>query len=68
MEYDVIVIDAGLGGLTAANRLVVLGYKVGVFEQHFLAGGYATNFKRKNYNFDVSLHGTGGLERGGGFE
>ncbi len=66
MDYDIIVIGSGVGGLTAASRLAVLGYKVGVFEQHFIAGGYATNFKRKGYNFDVSLHGTGGLENGGG--
>ncbi|MGL5244507.1 MAG: phytoene desaturase family protein [Sarcina sp.] len=65
MDFDVIVIGAGLGGLTAASRLAVLGYKVGIFEQHFIPGGYATNFKRKGYNFDVSLHGIGGLEKGG---
>lgn len=65
MDYDVIVIGSGLGGLTAATRLSVLGYKVGVFEQHFITGGYATNFKRKGYTFDVSLHGIGGLNRGG---
>ncbi|MPQ42958.1 phytoene desaturase family protein [Clostridium tarantellae] len=65
MDFDVIVIGSGLGGLTAASRLAILGYNVGVFEQHFIPGGYATNFKRKNYNFDVSLHGIGGLEKGG---
>ncbi|MEG1310998.1 MAG: NAD(P)/FAD-dependent oxidoreductase [Romboutsia sp.] len=65
MDYDIIVIGSGLGGLTSASRLSNLGYKVGVFEQHFTPGGYATNFKRKGYNFDVSLHGIGGLEEGG---
>lgn len=65
MDFDIIVVGAGLGGLTTASRLAVLGYKVGVFEQHFIAGGYATNFKRKGYQFDVSLHGIGGLEQGG---
>ncbi|MEG1284442.1 MAG: NAD(P)/FAD-dependent oxidoreductase [Romboutsia sp.] len=65
MDYDVIVIGSGIGGLTSASRLATLGYKVGVFEQHFIPGGYATNFKRKGYEFDVSLHGTGGLEEGG---
>lgn len=65
MNYDVIVIGSGLGGLTCAARLSVLGYKVGVFEQHYIPGGYATNFKRCGYNFDVSLHGIGGLEKGG---
>ena len=65
MKYDVIVIGSGLGGLTCASHLSVLGYKVAVFEQHFLAGGYATNFKRHGYEFDVSLHGIGGLQPGG---
>lgn len=36
-----------------------------IFEKHFFIGGYATNFKRKGYNFDVSLHGIGGLQEGG---
>lgn len=65
MDFDIIVIGSGLGGLTCAARLSTLGYKVGVFEKHFQAGGYATNFKRKGYNFDVSLHGIGGLCKGG---
>lgn len=32
MKYDVIVIGSGLGGLTCASHLSVLGYKVAVFE------------------------------------
>lgn len=65
MDYDVIVIGSGIGGLTLGSRIANCGYKVGVFEKHFIPGGYATNFKRKGYNFDVSLHGIGGLDQGG---
>ena len=65
MDYDIIVIGSGLGGLTLGSRLATFGYKVGVFEKHFIPGGYATNFKRKGYNFDVSLHGIGGLDKEG---
>ena len=65
MDYDIIVLGSGLGGLTCASRLAILGYKVGVFEKHFIPGGYATNFKRKGFNFDVSLHGIGALDEGG---
>lgn len=65
MDFDVIVLGSGMGGLTCASRLSILGYKVAVFEKHFIPGGYATNFKRKGYNFDVSLHGIGGLDVGG---
>ncbi|MFK4301779.1 phytoene dehydrogenase-like protein [Paenibacillus sp. RC254] len=56
-KYDVIVIGAGLGGLSCAARLSALGYRTAVFESHTLAGGFATEFKRKGYTFDVSLHG-----------
>lgn len=65
MDYDIIVIGSGMGGLTLGSRLASCGYKVGIFEKHFIPGGYATNFKRKGYNFDVSLHGIGGLDEGG---
>ncbi|MGL4991374.1 MAG: phytoene desaturase family protein [Sarcina sp.] len=65
MEYDVIVIGSGIGGLTTAATLAKQGYRVLVLEKHFLAGGYATNFKRKGFNFDVSLQGIAGLEEDG---
>lgn len=65
MDFDVIVLGSGLGGLTCASRLSKLGFKVGVFEKHYIPGGYATNFKRSGYNFDVSLHGIGALDNGG---
>jgi len=64
--YDVIVIGAGLGGLTSALTLAKEGKKVLVVEKHDKVGGYAHNFKRKDkdgnfYTFDSSLHSTGGL-------
>ena len=65
MNFDVIILGTGMGGLTCASRLSKLGYKVGVFEKHFIPGGYATNFKRRGYTFDVSLHGIGALDEGG---
>lgn len=65
MHFDVIVLGSGLGGLTCASRLSKLGLKVGVFEKHHIPGGYATNFNRRGYNFDVSLHGIGALDKGG---
>lgn len=56
MKYDVIIIGAGLGGLTAGAKLAKEGKKVLVVEQHSVPGGYATTFKRKDFLFEVGLH------------
>jgi all-trans-retinol 13,14-reductase len=57
-EYDVIVIGAGLAGLTAANTLARAGHSVLLLEHHYQLGGMATWFKRQNgHIFDISLHG-----------
>lgn len=69
-NWDVIVIGAGLGGLSAATRLARTGLRVLVLEQHVFAGGYAHHFLRKVrgtkivYDFDVALHQTGDLMPG----
>ena len=60
-DYDVIVIGAGLGGLTAASFLAMENLKVLVLEMHDKPGGLATRFKRKDFTFDVSLHNFGPL-------
>ncbi|MDR1906897.1 MAG: NAD(P)-binding protein [Puniceicoccales bacterium] len=57
MTYDVAVIGSGLAGLTAANYLAKLDYRVALFEQHYVLGGLAAYFPRKNHIFDISLHG-----------
>lgn len=57
-EYDVAVIGAGLGGLTAANVLAKkCGRRVVLLEQHSQLGGLAAWFRRRGHLFDVSLHG-----------
>jgi phytoene dehydrogenase-like protein len=72
-EHDVIIIGAGIGGLTAGALLAQRGLNVIVFEQHFLAGGYCTSWERGvrrgdqrlRYVFDAGVHDVSGLgERG----
>ncbi len=55
-DYDVVVIGAGLGGLSAAAHLAVNNLKVLVLEQHDKVGGCATSFDRGEFTFDASLH------------
>ncbi len=55
-RYDVVVIGAGLGGMTAAKRLADAGRSVLLVESSSRIGGYATWFKRKSHIFDVALH------------
>jgi phytoene dehydrogenase-like protein len=55
-SYDAIVIGAGVGGLVCANLLVRAGLKVLLVEQHCLAGGYCSTFRRKGYTFDAATH------------
>jgi phytoene dehydrogenase-like protein len=58
MKYDVIVIGAGIAGLSAAAHLAKRGERVIVFEQHDKPGGYYTSFSRKGIIFDITAHWT----------
>jgi phytoene dehydrogenase-like protein len=61
MKYDVIVIGAGLGGLTAGAKLATSGKKVLLVEQHDRPGGCATTFRRRDFTMEVGLHEMDGL-------
>ncbi len=55
-NYDVIVIGAGCGGLTAAACAAKEGKKVLLLERHNSPGGFASSFVRGRFEFDISLH------------
>jgi phytoene dehydrogenase-like protein len=55
-QYDVIIIGAGVSGLTAAALLSKAGLSVCVLERHRLIGGYLQGFSRKGFRFDTAIH------------
>jgi phytoene dehydrogenase-like protein len=54
--YDVIVIGAGVGGLTSAALLSKAGLSVCVLEKEPRVGGYLAGFRRKHFVFDTAIH------------
>jgi all-trans-retinol 13,14-reductase len=61
MQYDVIIIGGGLGGLIAGAKLSKEGKQVLLLEQHDRPGGCATTFTRKEFTMEVGLHEMDGL-------
>jgi len=64
-KQRIIVIGAGIGGLTAAALLARRGYRVQVFDQAWVPGGCASTFRRRGFTFDVGATQVAGLEPGG---
>ncbi len=62
---EIVVVGAGIAGLTAAAILSKQGLSVTLIESHTQSGGCAGTFKRKNYIFDVGATQVAGLEEGG---
>ncbi len=56
-QKNVIIIGAGIAGLTAGCYLQMNGYKTEIYELHNLPGGCVTSWKRKGYTIDGSIHG-----------
>lgn len=62
-KFDAIIIGGGLGGLTAGAKLAKEGKMVCLIEQHYIPGGCATTFKRKDFTMEVGLHEMDGLDK-----
>jgi len=58
-DYDVIVVGAGIGGLTTGALLAHDGYRVLVAEGHIEPGGCASSFERKRPNGDRFIFDVG---------
>ena len=64
-RLDVVVVGAGIAGLTAAALLAQEGLTVELLEAHQQSGGCAGTFRRGPYTFDVGATQVAGLEPGG---
>lgn len=53
MAYEVVIVGAGIGGLTAAALLAARGVRVCLFEKESRGGGCAVTFERFGYTFEA---------------
>jgi len=56
MEKHVIIVGAGISGLSAGIYARANGYRTSIFEMHSIPGGLCTAWERKGYKFDISMH------------
>lgn len=56
MNRDILIIGGGLGGLSAGAYLAEKDMRFTLIEEQPNVGGYAVDFKRDEFIFDVALH------------
>jgi len=61
----IVIIGAGIGGLSSAALLASAGYKVTVLESQAYPGGCAGTFTHKGYRFDAGATVAGGFQPNG---
>ena len=55
-KKKVIIIGAGMAGLSAGCYLQMSGYDTEIFELGSMPGGLCTGWERKGYSFDGCIH------------
>ncbi|MGC8765219.1 MAG: phytoene desaturase family protein [Brevinematia bacterium] len=56
MAKKVIIIGAGIAGLSSGCYLQMNGFETEIYELHNLPGGLCTSWKRDGYTFDFCIH------------
>lgn len=64
MEFDVVIIGAGLGGLECGYILSKNGMNVCIVEKNTVLGGCLQTFKRGTATFDTGFHYVGAMNDG----
>lgn len=67
MGKKVVIIGAGIAGLSASCYLRMNGFDTVIFELHNIPGGVCTSWKRKGYTFDGCAHWVIGTKDGSSF-
>ena len=60
-KKKVIIIGAGLAGMSAGCYLQMNGFETEIFEMSSKSGGLCTSWKRKDYLIDGCIHFMGGI-------
>ena len=58
-EKSILIIGAGIGGLSTGCYARINGYRAAILEMHTTPGGLCTSWKRHGYTFDGSIHNLG---------
>jgi phytoene dehydrogenase-like protein len=61
---SILIVGAGIAGLSTGCYARMNGYKTAIFEMHSIPGGLCTAWKRKGYTFDISMHMLTGSKAG----